>query len=156
MVFILLFSGCEKQESLNDALEGVYEGFINPVDFQTASPEKAQANVTIIGDHLIEVRCFSKTLDTVFHLNYYKHDDEYMVCLTGDSFLNMYGHPLYHENMSPGMMGNNTEWMSHLEYQHSNTDEHFGKFIMADQSFEYFFEANKNHTVKLHFRGIRN
>lgn len=156
VIFILLFSSCDKQESLNDSLEGVYEGYLNPVDFQSANPEKAQANVTIIGDHLIQVRCYSETLDTVFHLNYYKHYNEYMVCLTGDNFFHRYGHPLYHENMSPGMMGNNTEWMYHLEQQHSDADEHFGRFSMTDHSFEYLFEANdQNHTAKLRFQGIR-
>lgn len=155
ILFILLFSACEKQ-SIDESIEGVYEGVLTPVDIQSANTENAQANVTIVGDHLIEVHCYSESLDTIFQLNYYKNYDEYMVCLTGEDFLNMYGHNLYHQNMGPGMMRNNTEWMYHLEYQHASGDEHFGKFNMADHSFEYLFEPNdQNHTMRLHFRGFR-
>lgn len=154
-ILMLLIASCEKQETEEASLEGVYKGYITVLETPSINPEIAEAEVNIIGDHLLEVHCYSESLDTIFRLNYYKNKDEYLVCLTGKNFLHMYGHSPNLKHMSSNMMGYNTEWMYHLATEHTATDEHFGKFGMMDHSFQYIFQPNQQHPYKFQFQGTQ-
>lgn len=152
-VLMLLVLACEKQESEEISIEGVYKGYITPLQSQSFTSEVAEAEVSIIGDHLLEIHCYSESLDTLLHLNYYKNNNEYMVCFTGEDFLHMYGHSMNFQHMPSNMMGYETEWMYHLATEHIATDEHFGKFGMMNNSFEYFFQPDQHHPYKFQFHG---
>lgn len=151
----LLFS-CSEEDSPDLSIEGSYIGYLKPVNIQALSPEMAQADVNINEDHLLEIHCYSESLDTIFRLNYYKDHDDYFVCLTGEDFEHEYGHEMSHANMPSNMMGYASEWMYHLENEHQQGDEHFGGFHMQDHSFEYFFQMmDGDHDYQLQFQGIK-
>ncbi|AVR44299.1 hypothetical protein C7S20_02960 [Christiangramia fulva] len=152
---IPLLISCSKEEAIDQSIEGSYVGYLSAIDAQAISPVEAQADVQIVEDHLVEIHCYSESLDTIVRLNYYANNEDYMLCLSGDDFEHEYGHAMSHENMPSNMMGE-TEWRYHLENEHSEGDEHFGKFGMADHSFECLFEINhQDQSYELHFQGVK-
>ena len=113
-----------------------------------------------MGDGQIEVHCFGEEMDTTFILNGYKHDNMLMVCLDGEAFEGMYGHMMggghMNNNHSGGMMDGhndrNTEWMDHMDREHSKGDEHFGGFNMTEHTFDYTIKAGNG---DYHFTGTK-
>ncbi|MFD1094139.1 hypothetical protein [Salegentibacter chungangensis] len=154
---LLLFISCEKQEGEQRLLlEGSYTGIITTVNTEANFQQPAVADIKELGDGLLEIHCYSEEFDTIFRLNYYQHNEQYMVCATEEDFEHMYGHALSANHMSKVGMMNETEWMYHLRQEHSESDKHFGQFGMADHSFEYLFVYDKDdHLYNLRFRGIK-
>lgn len=146
----LAFVSCNKSsDPENVNIAGIYNGLftkspsLKSAIVEGASMAEGVADVTIIGDHQIQVHCFGEEIDTTFMLDYYAHNDSIMVCLTGEDFEGMYGHMLGDGHMGGGMMGDihngETEWMNHMNDEHQEGDEHFGGFNMHDKTFTYSF-----------------
>lgn len=168
-VALVLFTACEKEESVEKikekSVEGVYNGTLTEEGTKSAtgiteSMTEATAEVTIVGENEIQVNCYTSDWDTTFMLNYYEHQDSAYVCFTGERFEEMYGHMLGGGHMMGGMMGDigegETEWMHHMDEEHDKGDEHFGGFNMDDHSFSYTFQMNEGHEpYYLHFKGTK-
>jgi hypothetical protein len=137
----------------SDSIEGTYYGTysrtasLKSTQSDSRAADNATAEVTKVGENLIEVYCDGDEIDTTFMLNYYMQYDSAMVCLTGDDFENIYGHMLGAGHMGGGMMGggmmgdigdNETEWMHHLNDEHQPGDEHFGGFDLKMGTFTYY------------------
>jgi hypothetical protein len=148
--FIMFFlAACEKsEEPLVNVIEGTYVGTLTNYGVSNDATgmgieTNAIAEITKIGNEIIELHMYSDELDTTMMLNYYQNRDSVEVCFTGDEFENVYGHMLGQGHMSGGMMGDiqndETEWMHHLNDEHQNGDEHFGGFNMQDHTFGYRF-----------------
>lgn len=156
MLFIsalLLVVSCDETgNDPMDSIEGTYHGtftsntFLKSAKTNSGEVDHGTAEVTMMGDNLIEVYCLGDLIDTTFMLNYYMHNDSAYVCLTGDDFENMYGHMLGAGHMGGGMMGGSmmgdigddeTEWMHHVSDEHEEGDEHFGGFDMHHGTFTY-------------------
>lgn len=158
MSLILIFS-CEKSDDLiNNDVTGTYIGTLTSNLSgklgETAKTEAAPATVVVseIGNQ-IQVHCFAEDFDTTVMLAIYNHNDNVMVCLTGEEFENMYGHMLGQGHMNGNMQNNETEWMHHLNDEHQEGDEHFGSFDMLHHSFNYTFRMSNG---DFHFEGIKN
>ncbi len=160
-------SSCEESADLSDStFEGTYRGSLTYESSLKSSPiasngaSEATAEISDLGDGQIEVHCFGEEMDTTFILNGYEHDNMLMVCLDGEAFEGMYGHMMggghKNNNHSGGMMGDhnnrNTEWMDHMDSEHSEGDEHFGGFNMTDHTFDYTIKAGNG---DYHFIGTR-
>ena len=163
IALLVLFTACEKEETNETDIEGVYDGILTGL--QTKSTEIASENnpatseITITGENEIQVHCYSENFDTTFVMNYYHHNDSAYVCYTGDDFEEMYGHMLGEGHMG-GMMDDmhngETEWMHHMDEEHDEGDEHFGGFDMINHSFSYTFQMNKSDSSDdLHFQGVK-
>jgi hypothetical protein len=158
---------CEKSvDAANKEIEGEYIGSFSissslksaPLDGMQA--DHGTAVVTLMGDHQIEVHCFGEDIDSTLMLDYYEHNDSIMVCLTGDDFTHMYGHMLGQGHMSGGMMGDKSEgdsdWMHHMDDEHTEGDEHFGGFDLEEGSFTYSFKLmGESSPYYLKFHGIK-
>jgi hypothetical protein len=159
-LFILtfLFISCETDEPAPNEIEGTYYGsitFESELSKSNTQTHDAFAQVRITGDHEVEVHCSSTGLDTIFRLNYFEHEGNYKVCLTGDAFEEMYHMP-YSGPMSMGMMHSGSEWMNHLNAMHMEGDNHYGEFNSNHQSFEYLFTMEENSSLpNMHFKGYR-
>ena len=163
LLTVFILASCEESEIPSyKAVEGTYAGTLTYYDGtkspgHTGTKENATAKITKIGNDLLEVHCYNDEVDTTFMLNYYEHNQEVLVCFTGDDFENMYSHELGQGHMNGGMMndmGNGeTEWMHHLNDEHEEDDEHYGGFNMQDHSFEYRFNIMKEglpYSVEFH------
>ncbi len=166
-VVMMGLTSCEKSEDppVND-IEGEYIGsFIVSSSLKSTQindnyADHATANVSMLSDMQIEVHCFGEEIDTTFMLDYYHHGDSVMVCLTGSDFESLYGHMLGEGHMSGGMMGDRnggeTEWMHHMNDEHDEGDDHFGRFNLSDNSFSYSFRMMDGATpYYLKFHGIK-
>ncbi|TVZ28743.1 hypothetical protein JM83_3893 [Gillisia sp. Hel_I_86] len=149
IVVLTVLAACEKSEDPSEnVIEGTYLGTLTHSDGLkrngASQEEDAVAEVTNIGNNLLEIHCYSNELDTTFVLNYYQHDDSVLVCFNGEDFENMYGHMLGQGHGSGSMMNDKqngeTEWTHHLNDEHEEGDEHFGGFSMQDQAFGYRFK----------------
>jgi len=128
-------------------IEGTYYGiFSRKTSLKSAQTDSSgvdhgTAEITKVGENLIEVYCHGDEIDTTFMLNYYMQNDSALVCLTGDDFENMYGHMLGAGHMGGGMMGDigdeESEWMHHLNDEHKPGDVHFGGFDLKMGTFTY-------------------
>lgn len=166
-VVLMGFTSCEKTDDLSvNGIEGEYNGSfsvsssLKSVQFDGAE-DHGTAVVSMMGDNQIEVHCFGDEIDTTFMLDYYEHNDSVMVCLTGDDFENMYGHMLGNGHMSGGMMGDigqgESEWMHHMNDEHSEGDDHFGGFDLSENTFTYSFRMMDGATpYYLKFHGTKN
>ena len=161
------FTSCEKTgDNTSIGIEGVYIGsFSISSSLKSASLESLMADhgtteVTLMGEHQIEVHCYGQEIDSTLMLDYYEHNDSIMVCLTGEDFTNMYGHGLGQGHMSGGMMGDNNEgdsdWMHHMDDEHLAGDEHFGGFNLDEGSFTYSFKMMEGSSpYYLKFHGVK-
>lgn len=165
VAFLVLFTACEKEKTneSNPTFDGIYVGTLtgppNKSTMGVAESKPTTTEITITGENKIQVFCYSEGFDTTFMMNYYHHGDSTFVCYTGDDFEDMYGHMLGEDHMG-GMMDdmhdNETQWMHHMSEEHDEGDEHFGGFNMANHSFSYKFQMNKNNSSDdLHFQGIK-
>lgn len=146
-VSLVVLSCTKTPDDLKEGIEGTYVGTITrttslkSAQADTGGPDQGIAEVTLKGDHQIEVHCVGNEIDTTFMLDYYLHHDSAYVCLTGEDFEHMYGHMLGAGHMGGGMMGDigegETEWMHHLMDEHVEGDEHFGGFDMHMGTFTY-------------------
>ncbi|NOZ48081.1 MAG: hypothetical protein GXO79_15090 [Chlorobi bacterium] len=161
LIAVIGFTSCEKSDLLSkkDSIEGTYVGTItvenslkSGINNLTSDSYDATAEVKDLGNGQAEVHCYGGEMDTTFMLNYYENYDSVMVCLNGEDFENTYGHTMGqggmmgNGNSSGGMMGGNnsgqTGWMSHMNNEHNNGDEHFGGFDMTNHSFDYTMQNN--------------
>ncbi|MDB4584057.1 hypothetical protein N9164_12955 [Draconibacterium sp.] len=150
---IIGLAACNKsEESISDnSIEGTYAGTLTNEGLKSANGEpgstSATAEVTKTGDDQIEVHCYSDELNTTFMFDYYDNHDSVMVCVTGDTFEDMYGHMLGQGHMDGGMMGDiqngETEWQHHMEDEHQQGDEHFGGFDTMNHTFGYRFQMTE-------------
>lgn len=158
---------CEKEGSqrIGD-IEGRYVGSFSKSttlksDLQDGNGEHdGIAEVTMMGEHQIQVHCYGNEIDTTFMLDYFEHNDSVMVCLTGHDFENTYGNMSGEGHMTGGMMGDissgETEWMHHMNDEHEEGDEHPGGFDIVHGTFSYYFRMMENHTpYYLKFHGIK-
>lgn len=163
---LVLFAACEKEETKIGTIEGTYEGWLTKNDLKSGETDfdnsvEATAEVTITGENVIGVHCYSTDFDTTFMLNYYGHHDSAYVCFTGNDFEEMYGHMLGGGHMMGGMMsdinnGGETEWMHHMNDEHDEGDEHFGGFAMDNYTFSYTFRMMDGETpYNLQFQGSK-
>ena len=163
----IVMTACEKtEEPINQSIEGTYigslvqENGLKSLGFGREAGDEATAEITHMGEGLIQVHCLGSDLDTTFHLNYYEHDDSVMVCFTGDDFEHFYGHMLGSGHMGGGMMEDvhdgETEWNHHMSDEHDGGDEHFGGFNMHEATFTYSFLMMENSTpYYLRFHGVK-
>jgi len=172
-VLLMGITSCEKSDDPSSTgIEGTYVGAFStsnslksiPLDGLVGGPGTTE--VSLMGDYQIEVHCFGEEIDTTFMLGYYEHNDSVMVCLLGDEFAEMYGHMLGEGHMlgsghmSGGMMGNldpeETEWMHHMDDEHTSHDDHFGGFDMDDRTFTYSFKMmEESPSIYLKFHGVK-
>ena len=151
------FVACENNDDISAPdVSGVYEGTLTDnleaKSYNTVSSKSAVAYIDMIGNE-IRLHCVSEDFDETVMLNYYRHNDSLMVCLTGADFERTYGHRLGSGNMNGGhMMNGNSEWANHMYREHHEGDEHFGGFNMQNHSFEYTFHLNHG---LFHFEGLR-
>lgn len=151
------FVACDKTEGLMAPdVGGIYEGVLTDnlgsKSLNALNSKRAMAYVDVIGNE-IRFHCVSEDFDETVMLNYYRHNDQLMVCLTGDAFEQTYGHRLGSGNMNGGrMMNGNTEWTNHMNRDHHEGDEHFGGFNMQEHTFKYTFKLNYG---TFYFEGVR-
>ena len=155
-ITMIIFS-CENSDDLNyNDVSGTYTGTLtsdlSSRSSNTESIKPATVVVLRFGNQ-IQVHCYAEDFDTTIMLGTYDHNEEVMVCLTGEEFENMYGHMLGQVNMNGQMQNNGTEWMQHLSNEHQEGDEHFGGFDMQHHTFNYTFRMNNG---DFYFQGIRN
>lgn len=164
LLMVGVFSACSKnntppQEELISSLLGTYTGFYNTEGTLKSAlhDSSATAEITGAGEGQIEVWCYGHDLDTTIILDIYEDNDTVMVCMTGDAFTQEYGHMKGHQ-MGHGMHSTTgTEWMHHLEDEHSSGDRHYGMFDTTNHTFEYAFKMMVNDTVYYtKFHGTKN
>jgi hypothetical protein len=160
---MLIITSCSKEENeektptaldyINDII-GTYDGTYMESDGLKIS-DSAHAVVSHMGGLSLEIHCYGELLDTTFHMNIYANHDSLMLCSTGATFANMYGHELggshmnHHENSS-------TEWMHHMEDEHDDRDIHYGGFNMSNHTMDYTFRIEESNSIKfIRFQGIR-
>lgn len=163
VTMLVLFTACEKEETKNLEIEGVYKGtltgsFIKSITGNSESTS-ATSEITITSGNEIQVHSYSDGFDTIFLMNYYRHNDSAYVCYSGDDFEEMYGH-VPGDNHMEGMMDymHNGEigWIHHMDEEHDEGDEHFGGFDMVNDSFSFIFRMNEDDTSDdLHFQGSK-
>ena len=155
-IVILLFS-CEKGDDLNNYdVTGTYSGTLtSDLSSKSSNAESINPATVVVSNfgNQIQVRCFAEDFDTSVILDIYNHNDDVMVCLTGEEFENMYGHMLGQGNMNNHMQNNDTDWIQHLNNEHLVGDEHIGSFDMQHHTFNYTFRMNNG---DFHFEGLKN
>jgi hypothetical protein len=155
-IVIFLFS-CEKSDDLNNIdVTGTYAGTLTSSLTNRSSNSESIKPATVVVNSFgnqIQVHCFAEDFDTSVILDIYDHNNNVMVCLTGEEFENMYGHMLGQGHMNSNMQNNGTDWMQHLSNEHQEGDEHFGGFDMQYHSFNYTFRM---HNGDFHFEGLKN
>ena len=131
-----------------DGVSGTYVGTINGIGLSKSSDAKSQntftAEVKLRGNQL-EVNCFGPELNEQFMLDYYEHNGNYMVCLTGDDYKSLYGseHGMASGNHMNGMQGSGSPWMNHLNTAHNSNENHFnGEFNLNHHTFICTFSWN--------------
>ncbi|MEG9327923.1 hypothetical protein V6B16_08245 [Salinimicrobium catena] len=152
----LLFASCVTDESTPNEIEGTFYGTLSMESEGTKSyvrSEDAVAEIRKTGDFEVEVHCYSNSLDTIFRLNYFEHEENFKVCLTGSDFEDMY-HTTFMGPMEMQNMHGTSQWMNHLQTMHEEEDTHFGEFHSADNSFEYTFLMGDS-LPNMHFKGHR-
>ena len=157
IIIVILFVSCQKSDEIGyDDVLGTYVGTLTSNLANKSSEIVVAKDATVVVSSVgnqIQVHCFAEDFDTTIMLGTYDHNDEVMVCLTGEEFENMYGHMLGQGHMNGNMQNNGTEWMQHLNNEHQEGDEHFGGFDMQHHSFNYTFKMNNG---DYHFQGIKN
>lgn len=157
IIIVILFVSCQKSDDIgyND-VTGTYVGTLTSNLANKSSEIVVTKDATVVANRVgnqIQVNCYAEDFDTTIMLGIYNHNDEVMVCLTGEEFENMYGHMLGQGHMNGNMQNNGTEWMQHLNNEHQEGDEHFGGFDMQHHSFNYTFRMSNG---DYHFQGTRN
>ena len=157
IIIVILFVSCQKSDDIgyND-VTGTYVGTLTSNLANKSSEIVVTKDATVVVNRVgnqIQVNCYAEDFDTTIMLGTYNHNDEVMVCLTGEEFENMYGHMLGQGHMNGNMQNNGTEWMQHLSNEHQEGDEHFGGFDMQHHSFNYTFRMSNG---DYHFQGIKN
>ena len=153
------FIGCNDSSDVElDKISGTYVGTINDKSLSKSSDAKSQgtftAEVKLIGNQL-EVICSGPELNEQFMLDYYEHEGNYMVCLTGDDYKNFYGseHGMTSGNHMNGMHGNDSPWMNHLNTDHQSNENHSnGEFNLNHHTFVCTFSWNDQPVT---FNGIK-
>ncbi len=162
-------TSCQESVDLSvSTVDGIYRGSLTyesslkSTSVAGTGSSDAIAEVTDLGDGQIEVHCFGDEMDTTFILNSYEHNNMVMVCLDGEAFEQMYGHMMGSGQWNNGMNhsggmrssngSRNSEWLDHMENDHSEGDEHFGGFNMTERTFDYTIEAEDG---DYHFLGTK-
>lgn len=143
---ITLLSSCSKEDLtlqyLNEVV-GDYSGYIvydngNNIDSFEATGEVIKNN-----DYQVTFNCQSSIMDTTLILDVFDNGDRLEMCLTGDDFNQMYGHPQGERHM--GHMGRNQNgWQHHMDDEHDQNDEHYGGFHHGDGAMEFTFLMGSN------------
>ena len=166
LLIALILTSCQKTDiAEEESVAGIYTGTLT-YDTDTKSlndsgkSEKATVEISEMGNNLLEVHCYNEAVDTTFTLNYYNHNEQALVCYTGNEFEARYGHELGESHSVGGMMkdmgAGETEWMHHLNDEHSDDDEHYGGFNMQNHSFRYRFEIEEEGNIhSLEFYGTK-
>lgn len=157
IIIVILFVSCQKSDDIgyND-VTGTYVGTLTSNLANKSSEIVVTKDATVVANRVgnqIQVNCYAEDFDTTIMLGIYNHNDEVMVCLTGEEFENMYGHMPGQGHMNVNMQNNGTEWMQHLNNEHQEGDGHFGGFDMQHHSFNYTFRMSNG---DYHFQGIKN
>jgi len=150
---LIAVTSCQKSnDDVVNSIDGIYTGTLTrtsslkSVNLVGIGAGEGTAEVTMMGDHQIQVQCTGEGIDTTFMLNYYANNDSIMVCLTGNDFMHMYGHMLGEGHMGGSghmgdMMGDiqpgETEWTHHMSDEHQPGDLHFGGFDVKMGTFTY-------------------
>jgi hypothetical protein len=153
LVLLVVIVGCQNSEEIeNKSLEGTYVGTIQSDESYKSSDLKDKsdiiATVSLKGKQL-EVHCYGEDIDEYFMLDYFEHNGNYMACLTGNDFVNLYGHS-HGEGMSSGnhmnnMQARNSDWDRHRNNYHNQNEDHlYGRFDMNRQFFSCTFKWGNN------------
>jgi hypothetical protein len=151
----------EVRPNLSNQIIGTYEGTLMSSLLQTGVA--ATAEITSINDYNIRVHCYSAKFDTTLSLGLYPDGNRMRVCLTGNDFMNQYGHNMStgnqmmgNNNQMMGNMGNGTSWQQHMSAEHKPGDVHYGYFDMKAKTFDYTFTFTGTSTsYTQHFIGMR-
>jgi len=148
-VLFLSFIGCNNSNDIEPrSIEGTYIGSLKS-DNLSKSLSKQQANefigeIVIKGNQL-EFHCFGEDIDATMMLEYFADNDNFMVCLTGNDYANLYGHEHGEGMMPAGGMNNlnsgSTDWTRHLNSSHDPNEHHFNSgFDMNKRTFNCTFQ----------------
>ena len=156
LLSFLLFSCNESDDITPDVLTGTYIGTIDNLNLSKSSDtmdqDKFTAEVTRRGNQL-EVNCSGPQFNAQFMLEYYEHNDNFMVCLTGDDYQNLYGYAHGMMNGNHMNQSSGTPWMNHLNNSHqSNANHSNGEFNLNQHTFGCTFLWN-GQTVT--FNGVK-
>jgi len=143
-----------------NTLTGTYIGTINIDEANKSSLSNSSKDIVAVvktkGDQL-EVHCHGEGIDITLMLDYFEHYENYMTCLTGDDYQNLYKHA-HGEGMMPGggmnnMHQANTAWMQHVNNTHNPNDEHLnGEFNLKNHTFKCTFNWQE---TRLTFTGTK-
>jgi len=144
-----IFIGCSESNDLElGELSGTYVGTIDGINLAKSSGAKSQgpftAEVRTRGNQL-EVNCIGPQFNAQFMLEYYEHNGDFMVCLVGEDYKNLYGseHGRMNGNHMNGMQTNGTPWMNHLNNEHQSSENHSnGEFDLNHHTFVCTFLWN--------------
>ena len=160
-LFFLVVS-CEKGKDIKPVDPSITEitGTYNGEFFPVTSPDSVtsgQAIVTSADNSQLTIQCISEDMDTTFIVDAFDDGDSVMVCYTGQDFTDMYGHMEDDDNMMMHMEDSNeTDWMRHLEMNHSDGDTHPGGFDKKDHTFFYSMKVmNGNSEQLVRFEGVK-
>ena len=153
-VLVALFFSCDTSDDIpsNNDVSGTYIGILTAITTTDRGNAEAviPATTTVqnVGNQ-IEIHCEATNFDETLMLAIYENGNQMQVCYTGDAFEEMYGHMLGGGNM----MGNNSQWMQHLNNDHEVGDEHFGGFNMQNHTFNFTFKTDNG---DFYFEGLKN
>ena len=147
--------------NLSNQIAGTYQGTLTSSVSQ--SGVSATAEITSINDDNIRVHCYSVKFDTTLVLGLYPDGNMMRACLTGNDFMNQYGHNMStgsqmmgSNNQMMGNMGNGTSWQQHMSAEHKPGDMHYGYFDMNSKTFNYTFNfTSTSNSYTQHFIGMR-
>ena len=141
--------------NLSNQVIGIYEGTQSSA--LLPNQVSATAEISMINEYTVQIRCYSEAIDTTFSLELYENGSMMQVCSTDDDFKMRYGYNMSANHHMMGNNGNRTSWAQHMSSQHKYGDEHYGYFDMAAGTFDYTFDFMTGPWSgnKLHFSGKR-
>jgi len=153
LVLFLSFIGCNNSDDIQlKSIEGTYIGSLKSDDLSKLSSQLSNnefiGEIKIKGNQL-EFHCFGENIDVTMILDYFEHNDNFMVCLTGNDYINLHGHG-HGEGMMSGdgmnhMNSGNTDWDRHLNNSHNHNEHHFNNgFDMINETFNCAFQWKGN------------
>jgi uncharacterized lipoprotein NlpE involved in copper resistance len=148
-VLLLSFIGCNNNDEIElKSIEGTYIGSLKSDNLSKSSSvsttNEFTGDIRIKGNQL-EFHCFGEDIDITMMLDYFEDNGNFMVCLTGNDYANLYGHKHGEGMMSAGGMNHmnsgNTDWTKHLNSSHDPNEHHFNSgFDMNNRTFNCTFQ----------------
>ena len=141
VVPFLLFTSCTKEDLTPQYISkvvGDYEGYVTYDNGTSVDSFESVCEISKNSDSQISFHCQNSLFATTLIMDVYANGDRLEMCLTGDKFLNMYGHQQGERHM--GHMGNSqNSWSHHMDDEHESDDEHFGGIHHENGNLDYTF-----------------